>query len=194
MKRFFQAKTSFKVCCLFIVIIVLVLLNNLRERRNMSRLDHSISSIYKDRLLPATYLHRIANHLYEQKLTSDDRHRAAIDSLVTVYETTYLTPDEKKQWASFKTQLAGYRQRTAAGDIPGSQREFQQTITHLITLSNIQIGEGKNLETDSHKIVSGSVLSSQLEVTLLIILGVLAIILLGMSEKAFNPAEHQSLN
>src|SRR5690606_13051798 len=97
MKRFFQVKVRFKICCAFIIIIVLVLLNNLRERRNMSRLDNSISSIYKDRLLPATYLHRIANHLYEGRLTGNDGRRLAIDSLVALYETTYLTPDEKKQ-------------------------------------------------------------------------------------------------
>ncbi|WP_298737947.1 MCP four helix bundle domain-containing protein [uncultured Chitinophaga sp.] len=194
MKRFFQVGTRFKICCVFIVIIVLVLLNNLRERRNMSRLDQSISSIYKDRLLPATYLHRIANHLYEQKLTGGEGHLAAIDSLVTVYETTYLTPDEKKKWSSFKAHLSGYRTQTAKGDSLGSQSEFRETIADLIGLSNIQIGEGKNLETDSHKVLSGSVLSSQLEMTLLIILGLLATILLFMLDTAFGPTGPHSLN
>ncbi|WP_119080342.1 MCP four helix bundle domain-containing protein [Chitinophaga alhagiae] len=194
MKRFFQIKTKFKVCCLFIVIIVLVLLNNLRERRSINRLDHSISSIYQDRLLPATYLYGIANHLYEQRLMGNDGHSEAIDSLVTIYETTYLTPDEKKQWASFKSHLATYRQQAATGDTLAMLQQFQETVTTLNALSSIQIGEGKNLQTDSKNIVSGSTLSSRLELTLLIILGVLAIVLLGLSDKAFNPAEHQSLN
>jgi hypothetical protein len=160
----------------------------------MSRLDQSISSIYKDRLLPATYLHRIANHLYEQRLTGGDSHPMAIDSLVAAYETTYLTPDEKKQWASFKTHLSRYRQEAAKGDTAVSQQEFQETISDLIDLSNIQIGEGKNLESDSHNVVSGSVLSSQLEMSLLIILGLLATVLLFMTDNAFSSAGPHSLN
>lgn len=194
MKRFFQIKTKFKVCCLFIVIIVLVLLNNLRERKSINRLDHSISSIYQDRLLPATYLYGIANHLFEQRLMGNNGHQQAIDSLVRIYETTYLTPDEKKQWGSFKENLSAYRSMAARGDSLGMLQHFQLTVGTLNNLSSIQIGEGKNLQTDSKSIVSGSALSSQLEVTLLIILGVLAIVLLGLSDKAFNPAEHQSLN
>ncbi len=194
MKSFFRIKTKFKVCCLFIVIIVLVLLNNLRERKSINRLDHSISAIYQDRLLPATYLYGIANHLYEQRLMGSDGHPAAIDSLVTVYERTYLTPDEKKQWVSFKEHLARYRALAAGSDTLAMVREFQLTINNLNALSSIQIGEGKLLQTDSKSIVSGSTLSSRLELTLLIILGVLAIVLLGLTEKAFNPEEHQSLN
>lgn len=194
MKRFFQIKTKFKVCCLFIVIIVLVLLNNLRERRNITRLEHSISSIYQDRLLPATYLYGIANHLYEQRLIGADGHPQAIDSLVTIYESTYLTPDEKKQWRSFKQHLGQYRTLAAAGDTAAMLREFQETMNNLNALSSIQIVEGKILQSDSKTIASGSTLSSKLELTLLIVLGVLAIVLLGLSEKAFNPDEYQSLN
>lgn len=194
MKRFFQIKTKFKVCCLFIVIIVLVLLNNLRERKSINQLDHSISSIYQDRLLPATYLYGIANHLYEQRLMGQDGHTAAIDSLVEVYERTYLTPDEKKQWTWFKDHLADYRAASKTGDSLAMINQFRLTIDNLNALSTIQIGEGKVLQTDSKSIVSGSTLSSKLELTLLIVLGVLAIVLLGLTEKAFNPAEHQSLN
>jgi hypothetical protein len=194
MKRFFQIKTKFKVCCLFIVIIVLVLLNNLRERRNIDRLDHSISSIYQDRLLPSTYLFGIANHLYEQRLMGEDGHSQAIDSLVEIYETTYLTPDEKKQWQSFKAHLSEYRNKAAAGDSVTMISEFRATMHNLNQLSTIQTGEGKLLEADSKSIVSGSTLSSKLELTLLIVLGVLAIVLLSLTEKAFNPSEHQSLN
>ncbi|WP_298708910.1 MCP four helix bundle domain-containing protein [Chitinophaga sp.] len=194
MKRFSQLKTKFKVCCVFIVIIVLVLLNNLRERRNINRLEQSVTSLYNDRLLPATYLFGIANHLYEQRLKGNDGHTEAIDSLIIIYETTYLTPDEKKQWSSFKSHLSAYRQLAASGDTLAMLHQFQETVINLNTLSGIQIGEGKNLQTDSRDIASGSSLSSRLELTLLIILGVLAIVLLGLSEKAFNPAEHQSLN
>lgn len=194
MKRFFQIKTKFKVCCVFIVIIVLVLLNNLRERKSINRLNNSISSIYQDRLLPATYLYGIANHLYEQRLMGDNGHAEAIDSLVTVYETTYLTPDEKKQWSSFKEHLAAYRNEASAGDSAAMMQQFHLTVSNLNALNSIQIGEGQNLQKDSKSIVSGSALSSQLEVTLLVVLGVLAIVLLSLTEKAFNPAEHQSLN
>ncbi|MGX5818920.1 MCP four helix bundle domain-containing protein [Chitinophaga lutea] len=195
MKRFFQIKTKFKVVCIFIVIIVLVLLNNVMERRSINKMDDSIAAIYKDRLLPATYLYGLSNHLYEERLTDPTGHDAAIDSLVSNYEKTYLTAEEERQWLLFKQYLGAYREAKATGDTLGTQHHFQLAMATLNTLTSIQIGEGASLQRASASLAQDSSLSAQLEMTLLIVLGVLAVVLLGLSDRhVFNPADHQSMN
>ncbi|MFD2886614.1 MCP four helix bundle domain-containing protein [Chitinophaga cymbidii] len=221
MKGFFQIRNKFKICCVLIVIIVLVLLNNLRSRKNISRLDESVSSIYQDRLLPATYLYEISNRLYQKRLMLEEKaglpedwmalkkaRDGEIDSLVQAYDSTYLTKNEQTLWLRFKEQLQRYNRLESASFTlatgPGGlsvdgevslDEGFRQTVTLLNNLTEIQVGEGKNLQTGSHNIASGSVLSSHLEMTLLIVLGVMAVILLSMSDKhILNPDQKPGLN
>lgn len=59
MKRLYRINNKSRVALLLSVVIVLILLNNLWERKRFSNLEHSIASIYQDRLLPATYLYEI---------------------------------------------------------------------------------------------------------------------------------------
>jgi hypothetical protein len=221
MKGFFQIRNKFKICCVLIVIIVLVLLNNLRSRKNISSLDRSVSSIYQDRLLPATYLYEISNRLYQKRLMLEEKSglpadwatRKAvkdgeIDSLLRIFDSTYLTKDEQTQWLRFKERLQSYnRMETAAfAEMADSARlsaagevaldeGFRQSVALLNNLTVIQVGEGKNLQTGSHDIASGSVLSSHLEMALLIVLGLMAVILLSMSDKhVLNADQKPGLN
>ncbi|QEH42213.1 MCP four helix bundle domain-containing protein [Chitinophaga sp. XS-30] len=221
MKRFFQVRNKFKICCVLIVIIVLVLLNNLRSRKHISRLDKSVSSIYQDRLLPATYLYEISNRLYQKRLMLEEKSGLQagwaswkeekdkeIDSLVKIYDNTYLTKEEKEQWTRFKQQLKRYTEMENAGFTEMSDsmhlsatregsldEHFRQSVALLNNLAVIQAGEGKNLQTGSHDIASGSVLGSHLEMVLLIILGLMALILLSMSDKhVLNTDQKAGLN
>lgn len=221
MKGFFQIRTKFKICCVLIVIIVLVLLNNVRSRKNISSLDKSVSSIYQDRLLPATYLYEISNRLYQKRLMLEEKSglqddwaaqkaitNREIDSLVKTYDSTFLTKEEQKEWILFKQQLHAYTQledasfsaMSGAGGLsaPGEielDESFRQSVTILNNLTIIQVGEGRNLQTGSHDIASSSVLGSHLEMALLIVLGVMAVILLSISDKhILNPDQKAGLN
>lgn len=221
MKGFFQIRNKFKICCVLIVIIVLVLLNNLRSRKNISSLDRSVSSIYQDRLLPATYLYEISNRLYQKRLMLEEKSglpvdwtvRKAvkdreIDSLLRIFDSTYLTKDEQMQWLKFRERLQSYNRMenaafAAMSDSAGlSAAEevsldegFRQSVTLLNNLTVIQVGEGKNLQTGSHDIASGSVLGSHLEMALLIVLGLMAMILLSMTDKhVLNSDQKPGLN
>lgn len=221
MKRFFQVRSKFKICCVLIVIIVLVLLNNLRSRKHISRLDKSVSSIYQDRLLPATYLYEISNRLYQKRLMLEEKSGLKagwaswkaekdkeIDSLVKIYDSTYLTKEEQEQWTLFKQQLKRYTEMENAAftEMSGSMHlsatsegsldeHFRQSAALLNNLAVIQAGEGKNLQTGSHDIASGSVIGSHLEMVLLIILGLMALILLSMSDKhVLNTDQKAGLN
>lgn len=188
MKWLLQVKGKrYKVCALFVAIMVLVLLNNLFERRSITNLDHSIASIYHDRLLPATYLFGISNHLHQKRMGNADlsQHNVIIDKLVKEYETTHLTAEEGRQWKLFKDRLQHYNRLEAQqADAAVLDKHFLLSLESLNSLSDIQVTEGKNLQHTSQNIVNDTFLSSHLEISLLIILGLLAIVLLMLSDKS----------
>lgn len=221
MRNFFQIRNKFKICCVLIVIIVMVLLNNLRSRRNIASLDKSVSSIYQDRLLPATYLHGISAELYSKRLMLEERSGLPegwrkskndadknIDSFIRSFDSTYLTSEEKTRWMQFKQQLQTYSVLENAGfatvadgkELTKEEEnkldiEFHGSLALLNALARIQAGEGKILQTGSHDIASGSVLGSHLEMALLIILALMALVLLSMTDRhVLNPDEKIRMN
>ncbi|HEY9177906.1 MAG TPA: MCP four helix bundle domain-containing protein [Flavipsychrobacter sp.] len=207
MKWAYIIKYKLKAAVVLLVIMATILLGNLYERKNFNTLDKSISSIYQDRLMPATYIYELSNHLYEKRLLQEHRaeyntailqqhimkHDAAINTLLDNYEKTYLTADERKHWAELKQSLHQYNRQYdrvfthAKNDIAGVpatqlNNYFREMMAHLDALSKIQAGVGHNIEKDSHAIVTGSVLPAYLENSLLIILGIICVVLFSVSD------------
>lgn len=214
MKRPYQIKNRSKAALLLAAVIVLITLNNLWERKRYSSLEHSMASIYQDRLLPSTYLYEISSHLYQKKILLENsagaadqwskgigEHDRAIDGLVKNYELTYLTDTEKKQWALFKAHLKTYNREEKknlssshdASYIPVANQylldnSFTAGIASLNHLSQIQAGEGKNLQHRSKGIIDGSLLASHFEMALLIVMGAIAVALIGIADRNFLQA------
>jgi hypothetical protein len=209
MRQFFLFRNRFKACCLLVIIIVAVLLNNLYNRKKMEDLDKSITSIYQDRLLPATYLFAISNRIYESRmLVTDTLHqndslvnrlqvlKMETDSLIKAYDHTFLTSNEEVSWNQFKTNCNQFWEVVGENlsiDIRSLEKDqwvqeaFNQTMHELIALTDIQIGEGKLLHSGSHILVNDSLLSSKLEMALLIVLGLIALILLSIADNQMLP-------
>jgi hypothetical protein len=68
MPIFFQPRKKAKAVIATFVIILIVLLNNFSSREDYADLDRTMSSIYKDRLMPSGYLFHINNHLYQKRI------------------------------------------------------------------------------------------------------------------------------
>jgi hypothetical protein len=68
MKWAYHVKDKMKMAAVLLLIIVLILVNNISNRKTFSNLNESIASIYKDRLMPATYIFQLTDHLYQKKL------------------------------------------------------------------------------------------------------------------------------
>jgi len=119
MKWAYYIKYKAKVVALLLLIIILILGKNIYDRITFSILDESIASIYKDRLMPATYIFQLTDHIYQKRLGSNksgqnysaklnEEHDKAISGIIKAYETTYLTIAEKEQWIAFKQALKQY--------------------------------------------------------------------------------------
>jgi hypothetical protein len=196
-------KKAQSVIILYIVIVVVMLIN-LFVRRGYDDLDRTISSIYSDRLVPAGYLFKINDHLYQKKLllqnktvldVSDraqiNQHNGIIAGLIKEYETTFLTQKEKLQWEGFKNELDRYthaewlimQQDVAIVNSHELLSSFNMAMRHLKELNDIQAKEGKRLQAHSRDIITESRLNAWLEASLLFLLCIIILKFAGFNEK-----------
>lgn len=196
-------KKAQSVIILFVVIVVVMLIN-LFVRRGYDDLDRTISSIYSDRLVPAGYLFKINDHLYQKKLllqnktvldVSDraqiNQHNGIIAGLIKEYETTFLTQKEKIQWEGFKNELDRYthaewlimQQDVAIVNSHELLSSFNMAMRHLKELNEIQAKEGKRLQVHSRDIITESRLNAWLEASLLFLLCIIILKFAGFNEK-----------
>ena len=174
------------------VIMALILINNISERRRFRQLEESISSIYQDRLLVESYIFKLYNNLQQQndcllgeqpvvlgnQLSELKQER---EKLLTLYAQTYLTSEEEDHFNALKASLARFDQTNAS--IAKSETN-QEAIEHLNALSNIQTDEGASLWNKSESIIVGSLSSSQFEMVMIICLGIIIQALVFASKSA----------
>lgn len=203
-------KNKLKAAAVLIIIMLVLLLHNMTGRKNYSDISASISAIYNDRLMPATYLFQLSDHLYRNRILAEDiahsspqlhtelaSHDVVITSLIKDYETTYLTPEEKREWELFKNSLQTYNAtRTEPGQELSAQTYFRQTIFHLNELTRIQVGEGGQLHRSSNAVIREAYMFSELEISFVLILGVFAVVLISLPDKPLlqKKPKHYSLN
>ena len=189
---------KFKAAAALLVIMVLLVLNNFTGRKSFVNVGESFSSIYNDRLMPATYIFNISDHLYRSRLLLDgdkpdlslERQLAAHDGqivgLIRDYETTYLTAEEEKQWQAFKSHLEVYHAtRFDPAFEHTAMTHFNDMMQCLHNLSRIQVGEGSALHTSSKAIIAGSNTFSEFEMSLVVVLGLFSVVMISLPQKPF---------
>jgi len=126
MKWSFIIEQKLKAAALLSSIMLLIIIGTLISRNNMNGIGKSFSSIYQDRLLPATTIIYMTENLYGKRLslekflladnemTSDQiilglqNYDRNIDSLVRSFEQTFLVDQEAKSLSAFKNRIEEY--------------------------------------------------------------------------------------
>jgi len=127
MKWTYFIKQKIKVAFLLFCIMACTILIRVLEDKNVKNITNSLLSLYDDRLIPASDIFYMAEHLHAkrylilnfmsspspsqlQALDSQLKpHSLAIDSLLKKYSETYLVAQEKQYLDSFKELLTKYR-------------------------------------------------------------------------------------
>ncbi|MCF0075051.1 MCP four helix bundle domain-containing protein [Dyadobacter sp. CY261] len=122
----FVIQQKLKAAMLLGGIMALIIGGTMLSRYNVQDIDESFSSIYKDRLVPATTILYLTENLYRKRLSLEnylyseaqtspgqvkeqlDAHNRSIDSLIRSFEKTYLVDEEAKSLHVFKNQIAEY--------------------------------------------------------------------------------------
>ncbi len=128
MKWSFVIQQKMKAALLLGSIMVLVLVSVLLSRNNIEGIDKSFSSMYTDRLIPATDIVYLTESLYQKRLLMEKQlltqeenswgdlsrqltaHNQRIDSLVGEFEKTYLVKDELASLRAFQSGHTEYAQ------------------------------------------------------------------------------------
>jgi preprotein translocase subunit SecG len=220
MKWSFVIQQKMKAALLLGGIMVLIILGTLLSRHNMEGVNRSFSSIYQDRLIPATTIIYLTENLYGKRLLLEkylftqesqsdaavkaalNNHNKSIDSLIRLFEKTYLVDQEAKSLEIFKMQLSDYRileDRILALSRSGATVEskslfagngagtFQGAITNLNELAGIQSDIGKNLMKESRSNIASSSIISFLQIALAVIIGLMIMVLIRNSQIISKP-------
>ncbi|RCH53746.1 hypothetical protein DJ568_16030 [Mucilaginibacter hurinus] len=129
-----------KVAALLLSIMFFVILTNVLGSHNLENINRSANSIYKDRLIPATDVYYISDHLHRKKallesyLVVEGKNAGIVNELkqlnqriterITHFETTYLVNVEGKFISHFKANNKQYN---------GAEQE----VLHLVKSGNM---------------------------------------------------------
>jgi len=208
MSRTITQRRKLKVAIILTVLIIMIFGKNILERKNFNELGNSFVSFYEDRLVVESYIFSISEKLFRIKLLvnhcqfeSDYSHvvedisnyETDILNLVKEFEDTKLTVAEAGFLTDFKKiiqenlRIADYQSlfSTETGINANKVKEYNASIERAILdlerLSQIQLDEGKNLASNSERIVNRSKIWAQFEVAALVILIVIIYLLIYTS-------------
>lgn len=168
------------------VVFLLVLATNKMDSNHFKVVKRTLSTVYKDRLVVQDYIYRFSKNLQEKKLdlaledTINQQLNDSINHLVKLYAETELTPSEARYFESFRTslnQLYKLEQNFLEGKHDDEKQSIfkQHTVLNdqLDELSKIQLKEGKRQIEISNRSISTSDLISNIEIAVLIIIGII---------------------
>jgi hypothetical protein len=200
-----------KPAVVLLVIIMAIVASNFLEKKFITEMSRSISSIYEDRLVPAAGLFQINDLMFTKRLVLEEYlldpdpqrreeagHKLAvcngrIDSLILAYEATYLVAEETLALKDFKQKVRAYNVLEAlslSGGPAESQvhnyaREvgpvFKEVHGELMSLSRIQTAEGRQLLEGSRVISGHASLISNLQMALVVVIALAVQALLSRS-------------
>lgn len=220
MKWAYSIRRKISAALLLAAIFILLFVKSLVDSNNVTRLGDSFSSVFEDRLVVESYIYRMSEHLFRKKFMLDtcsstgsaariapvvENYQERIAELVADYEKTKLTEEENAYFEMFKENIARLKHHEDAFFANGDDdidsvrtminAEFNEASTNLDRLSAIQISEGKILNERSQKIVAGSSILAQLEIGILIAIGLMVLVLVFESTpRIFQHNQSQSLN
>jgi hypothetical protein len=122
MKWAFTIQRKIRLAVMLAIMMLFIIIFNLIETYNITRISRSFNSIYEDRLIPAVDLYSVADHihnkrhqlftfLYTENISPKQinlllqKSNTDLDQLISKYEHTHLVKDETNHLARLKKNL-----------------------------------------------------------------------------------------
>ena len=198
MQMLYKIHNKAKPALLLMVVVIIILGSSFLEKRFMRDMNSSVSSIYKDRLIPAGELFYMNDLMYNKRLTleqyllhptTDQRKKASqqlavytqqIHATIQKFEATYLVSEENRRLQAFKANIRRYNTLekhllNQSAEVPGTvnleiAQVFKAIHQELVLLSNIQIKVGEELLHSSDAIQGSARLLSNLQIAVIVII------------------------
>lgn len=203
MSKKLTLKQRFNTGFILAIAFLLVLTSNVLNSRNFSTADHTVNSVFEDRVVALEYIYRLNNlfHQIELEMTSAEGNAAhdangkSITELLENFSKTKLTPNEavhfellKENYNELQSLENGWSKIQASAEM-GPSKEFSALFTkisnNLDKLSKVQLSEARQLTYLSNKALSMNLLLSKLQVAFLIVIGLLMVLIIFHGEQPF---------
>lgn len=184
-----------KAAAVLIFVTILLLISNYFIGLNSKKTNESIKAIYNDRLLVSHYIFQYSNAIHQiktiviqvnptdfEKQSFISKRLQSIHKIDKKYMTTVLTPEEKKQFKTFKNQCAAIETMNQNKDWQKLTQWSEHSLHTLEVLAQIQIDEGKTELTTANTLHNGNKIFAQFEIGLFIVLGCLSAYLLVLKK------------
>ena len=185
------------------IAFLLVLASNRLNRRNFSTVEHTVNSVFEDRVVVQEYIYRLNNLFHGKEMDLAQKAPTEIDlpanksilQLLSDFEKTELTREESVQLGFLKENYMELRtlEKEIVVGPEANQKESKKEMAallkeigvHLDRLSEVQLTESRQLTLLSKKLLNMNLLLSRLEIGFLIVIGVLFLIIIFHREKTF---------
>ncbi|MCV9933127.1 MCP four helix bundle domain-containing protein [Flavobacterium sp. LS1R47] len=179
-----------KAAFILAIVMLIIILSTFNTLRNAETTNENINAIYKDRLVVSTYIFHYANELNIVKANAvknnNDTEKA--DAVITsihnikainlLYHKTVLTPKEKEDFGVFIDICAKINKQAQDKQWQEVEKLADEALVTLESLSKIQVDEAKLQLENANKTYNQYNMLAQLEIALLIVLGIAIIYLL----------------
>lgn len=172
------------------VVFALILTTNLVDKKNFSQIQHSINTIYNDRLIASDFLFKIQQLMYQKKLDyvpgdssiNQDRQSAIneqIGLLLDEYEDTQFTDKESIIFRNIKKHFGKIQQLDQQSnflepdEISSRISMIDNVKKEIIDLQKIQIEEGKEQLINSDRLLKKVDLFTKIEIYMMIFIGII---------------------
>ncbi|WP_445737260.1 hypothetical protein [Mariniflexile sp.] len=164
-----------------LVVFLLVLATNRIDKRHFETVQHSLSTVYKDRVVAQDYIYRMNTILHKKEIqllySNSTNGRNAMNkefqTLMDVFSTTKLTLKESKVFESLKENFKKLKIKEQTSANKEVINYLESLRTDLNNLELIQVSESKQMTDIAQKSLNNNKLISQLEIGFLILVGVL---------------------
>jgi hypothetical protein len=175
-----------------LLVIVLIVSTNFIDQNNFQRIQDSVKSIYEDRLIAKDLLFDIQLEIHDKELllaenkdsillSNRSSSQKKIEAFIEDFSKTALTRDEERIFERLKEETrllfsleTAYSQKindaTSSSQLKEQTKKINNTIAQL---SDIQIAEGQRQMHVGRKAMESIDLLTQLEIWIMIIIGVL---------------------
>lgn len=197
--RFSFLQYRMQVAAVLVMLAAVIVANGIATKRHLDKMNASVTTMYEDRLLASSYIFSLAGHMYELEAAAQHGQpnaaypQAAINTLVRQYDNTSLTTQEAAIWALFKNDLKVYE--TAFNRHVNASEALASATANLKQLEAIQASEGKLLFQSLSSGIKGSFIRYSLEMAIAVVVGIVALALIGISKNRFLPVpKNERLN
>lgn len=185
-----------------LLVIVLIVSTNFIDQNNFQRIQDSVTSIYEDRLIAKDLLFDIQLEIHDKELllaenkdsillSNRSSSQKKIEGFIEDFSKTALTRNEERIFERLKeessllfsletTYFHTANDQTSYARLKGQTKKINNTIAQL---SDIQIAEGQRQMHVGRKAMESIDLLTQLEIWIMIILGILIQVVILYSPK-----------